>query len=575
MKAVILTRVSTKMQEEGLSLTAQSNRLFDYAERKGLEVIKTFEIIESSTHGERKQFMEMIAFCKRQHETIAIIADTVDRVQRSFKESVLLDELMKQNKIELHFYREGMILNSQSSSVDIMRWDFSVMGAKAYVLQLAENIRRSNEQKNKNGEITGFAPIGYENYINEHGKKFVRPKEPEASIIKQLFEIYSLGHMGVTELAKYAHMLGLKSRTGQKMSKNSMYGIINNPFYYGEMRTKRGLIRHIYPPLITKELWDLCQEKKAEHNLNVHNPKITEKPFILRGLIRCGLTNQMCICEIKKNRYIYIFCYHADGSRQYVPEQNILNDLASILNRIHLPDNIVAELKEELKKAKANERKYCRDAVVKLKKEQETLKDKLDHLFDLRLDGELDRETFDTKRNELQLKVNRVKNKILAHEKADESFNSTLLELLDIATEAGYLFSRSQNIELKRFLLKFVFKNLWLTEGKLTYELNFPFEMFEEKNIKRTNQNPLELVKPLEIKGYTKLSNQTAGNDNMDLLELQFSDKKQRVRPENLTRVLIGERVGIRTRDPLIKSQMLYRLSYAPIVYNNEAIHSR
>lgn len=107
------------MQEEGLSLTAQSNRLFDYAERKGLEVIKTFEIIESSTHGERKQFMEMIAFCKRQRETIAIIADTVDRVQRSFKESVLLDDLMKQNKIELHFYREGMILNSQSSSVDI------------------------------------------------------------------------------------------------------------------------------------------------------------------------------------------------------------------------------------------------------------------------------------------------------------------------------------------------------------------------------------------------------------------------------------------------------------------------
>lgn len=137
------------MQEEGLSLLAQSNRLQDYAERKGLEVIKTFEIVESSTHGERKQFMEMINFCKKQKETIAIVADTVDRVQRSFKESVLLDELMRKDKIELHFYREGMVLNSKSTSVDIMRWDFSVMGAKAYVLQLAENVRRSNEQKNK------------------------------------------------------------------------------------------------------------------------------------------------------------------------------------------------------------------------------------------------------------------------------------------------------------------------------------------------------------------------------------------------------------------------------------------
>ena len=34
---------------------------------------------------------------------------------------------------------------------------------------------------------------------------------------------------------------------------------------------------------------------------------------------------------------------------------------------------------------------------------------------------------------------------------------------------------------------------------------------------------------------------------------------------------LIGERVGIRTRDPLIKSQMLYRLSYAPL--RNEGMY--
>lgn len=550
MKAVILTRVSTKMQEDGWSLTAQSTRLFDYADRKDLEVIKTFEIIESSTHGERKQFMEMIAFCKRQRETIAIIADTVDRVQRSFKESVLLDELMKQNKIELHFYREGMVLNSQFSSVDIMRWDFSVMGAKAYVLQLAENIRRSNEQKNKNGEITGMAPIGYENFIDERGKKFVRPKEPEASIIKQLFEIYSLGNIGGCELAKYANMLGLKSRSGNNVSKNSVYGIINNPFYYGEMRTKRGIIRHVYTPLITKELWDLCQEKKAEHNQNVHHPKITENPFLLRGLIRCGLTNQMCICEIKKKKYIYIFCYHADGSRYYVSEKNVLKDIEAILNRIHLPDNVVFELKEELKKAKSTERKYCRDAITKLKTEQEKFKDKLDHLFDLRLDGELDRETFDTKRNDLQLKMNRLKNKIIAHEKADESFNGAIIELFDIATDAGYLFAKSSNLELKRFLLKFVFKKLWLTEGKLTYELNFPFSEFETTNLKRTKSNLVELTNPLEIKGLCGISNQMAGNDNQNLVELHISDKKQRVKPKNLTRVLIGDAVSLKLRKP-------------------------
>ncbi len=35
---------------------------------------------------------------------------------------------------------------------------------------------------------------------------------------------------------------------------------------------------------------------------------------------------------------------------------------------------------------------------------------------------------------------------------------------------------------------------------------------------------------------------------------------------------IVGERVGIRTRDPLIKSQMLYQLSYAPL--NNEPLYN-
>lgn len=74
---------------------------------------------------------------------------------------------------------------------------------------------------NKNGEITGQAPLGYENYIDEKGKKFVRPKEPDATIIKQLFEMYSLGNTSVAELVHYANIMGLKSRKGAFVSTNT------------------------------------------------------------------------------------------------------------------------------------------------------------------------------------------------------------------------------------------------------------------------------------------------------------------------------------------------------------------
>ena len=554
------------MQEEGLSLLAQSNRLQDYAERKGLEVIKTFEIVESSTHGERKQFMEMINFCKKQKETIAIVADTVDRVQRSFKESVLLDELMRKDKIELHFYREGMVLNSKSTSVDIMRWDFSVMGAKAYVLQLSENVRRSNEQKNKNGEITGQAPLGYENYIDERGKKFVRPKEPEASIIKQLFEMYSLGNTSVAELVHYANIMGLKSRKGAPVSVNTINYLLTNPFYYGEMRTFRGFMPHVYKPIITKELWDTCQEQKAIRAGDIG--KYSPKPMIFKGIVRCGITNRTCPTELKKGKFPYVVCWKSDKTRIYVREDELVKRISSVLNRVKLPNDVIIELQKEMKSSKGAERKFYAQEIKRLREEQDKLKQKLDNLFDLRLEGELDRETFDLKRNEIQVKINRLKNKVTAHEKADNSFDETVLGLLDITTQAGYIFDKSQNLELKRMLLKFVFESLMLTEGVLSYKLKFPFNEFVNNNILMSQA--AKAYEPNQIVANQGL--QENDNENVQFgysksFEPQIIEKKEEVTLKNVTSCHIGEPDGIRTHDPLIKSQMLYRLSYEPTMH--------
>ena len=70
---------------------------------------------------------------------------------------------------------------------------------------------------------------------------------------------------------------------------------------------------------------------------------------------------------------------------------------------------MVIELQKELKSSKSSERKFYAQEIKKLREEQDKLKEKLNNLFDLRLDGELDRETFDTKRNEIQVKLNRLK----------------------------------------------------------------------------------------------------------------------------------------------------------------------
>ena len=248
MKCVILTRVSSAEQEERYSLAAQQARLLDYCKRKELEVIKIFQIVESSTRGERKEFMQMIEFCKSQSETIAIVADSVDRVQRSFRESILLDDLIRQEKIELCFHREGIEIGKNAAPTDILLWDTSVLLSKAYTTSLSFNVRRSLDYKIKRGEIIGVAPMGFENFIDSNGKHSVRPKYPYAGYVKELFELYSLGSTSINELARLANDMGLRTYSGKRLSATSMLYMLDNPFYYGEMRLRsKGIqVKHVY-----------------------------------------------------------------------------------------------------------------------------------------------------------------------------------------------------------------------------------------------------------------------------------------------------------------------------------------
>lgn len=46
---------------------------------------------------------EIKSYQKKKKETVALIFDAVDRAQRSFKDTTILDDLRKQKVIELHF----------------------------------------------------------------------------------------------------------------------------------------------------------------------------------------------------------------------------------------------------------------------------------------------------------------------------------------------------------------------------------------------------------------------------------------------------------------------------------------
>lgn len=491
-KAVILTRVSTKEQEEGHSLAAQNTRLIEYCKRKNLDVVKSFEIIESSTRGGRKKFREVIDFCLSQNETVALIADAVDRVQRSFKDSVLLDELVRKEKIELHFYRENMVIGAGASASDIMRWDFSVMGAKSYVLQLSENVKRSLDYKLRNGERAGVAPVGYVNFRNDDGKNSIRPDEVDAPKVQRIFNLYALGGTSARELTRVADKIGLRSRMGRKLQVSGILSILRNPFYYGEMLAKGRLHAHVYQPLISKDTFDACQRVLERSKCKPF--KHGEKPFVYRGLIHCANTDKICPIEIKKQQFYYVVCFAADKQRRvYIPLEDIDDQICYILNSIEIPAELIEQIRAYMASSKKQEVAYRNAETGRLKQELTRIENRIDALFNMRLDGEIDKETYNDKNSSLQLERRRLEDRIQAHRKADDSFNRTVLNLMEIAKSAATIFKTSHNVEKKRLLLSFLFDRLELNEGRIGYKLRYPFNEF---------QNTAKVCEPAENQGF-------------------------------------------------------------------------
>ena len=174
MKAIILARVSSKEQQDGYSIQTQTEQLTDYCNRKNLDVIKTYQIVESSTRGDRKEFRAMLDYISRQHSTIALVFTHIDRLQRSFKEYPLLDNYINDEIIEIHFINENKIIHKHSSASDKLVWNIGIAVAQNQVDILSEKVRSALHTKRENGEWGGKAPIGYTNVSdNDSGRNSI------------------------------------------------------------------------------------------------------------------------------------------------------------------------------------------------------------------------------------------------------------------------------------------------------------------------------------------------------------------------------------------------------------------
>lgn len=262
-QAIIFTKTLSRRRD---SIVDQFDVLGAYCIKNGLSIIKEYAFVGENSRDSHKKLFEMLDFVKSRNEKIAIVVYSVDKLQRGLGDCTELNELCQKDKIELHFYREGLIIDKDSSATDIARWNMHVLSAKMYLEALNANIKRKQLYNWAQGKWQGPAPIGYLNK-RIHGYRSTIEIDPvRAPLVKRLFEEYSTGNHSMKSLAKLANGLDLCSTysNGKPISQTCINNLLKNPFYIGKMCVKGILMPHIYPPIIDKSLFDKVQNRLSE-----------------------------------------------------------------------------------------------------------------------------------------------------------------------------------------------------------------------------------------------------------------------------------------------------------------------
>ena len=481
MKAIILARVSTEDQmQEGYSIPAQLQRAREYCQRKSLIIQSEYPFDESSTKDQRKKFDKIIEEVKKSKETIALVVETVDRLQRSFKESVMLEELRKTGNLEIHFIRENLVIHKDSNSSEIQRWDLGVFVAKSYVLQLSDNVKRSFEAKRRNGEITCNPPIGYINVYDNAGKRIdVIPDPDKAHFIQKMCELYATGNHSTLTIRQEMIKIGFRSKAGKKLALSMIDKILNDTFYYGiaYSRTKKISWNHKYKPLITRELFNRCQDIRKGWGKKPF--QYASKPYIFRGLVRCGKCGCAMSPETAKGKFIYYSCTNARKSicdeKVYVPEKDFLKPIYEVLDAFEsIPQKKIDEIVEALRKTNENKDLYHKEAIKSLQSEYNAIQARLSRLTDLLLDQSITKEDYDKKLKEMKEKQYEINIQVEDHTRADENYYITASNVLNLAKRAKELFISSE-IPEKRAILNYLLQNCTANGKKLEFSLRSPF----------------------------------------------------------------------------------------------------
>ncbi len=146
-----------------------------------------------------------------------------------------------------------------------------------------------------------------------------------------------------------------------------------------------------------------------------------------------------------------------------------------MLSSISLGPNTTEWLKNKLKESHQEEITFRESALNALNNNLIQVRNRLDKVYDDKIDGVIDEETYHRKREQYLKELEDLKGEVKRHEIADQKYVDFGCLILDVANRAGEIY-KVRNAGDKRYLINFVFSNLSLKDKNLQFSFRNIFQ---------------------------------------------------------------------------------------------------
>lgn len=388
----------------------------------------------------RENFQRLIADCLAGKIDL-VIAKSLSRFARNTLDTLKYVRQLRERHIAVYFEVEK--INTMKDGEFLLTILSSV--AQQEVENTSAYVKKGLKMKMKRGEMVGFH--GCLGYDYDYKTKTLSINEKGAEVVRLMFERYVSG-VGSTMIANELNRKGIPTLKGNPWTTSSVMGVINNEKYTGDILlgktftvdpiSKRRLenlgeedrffIKDHHPPIISREIFEKAQEIRnkrnggRKHKVLIGKREKYSRQFAFSSMLKCGFCGtsltRRCWHSNSKYRKVIWQCHKfvKDGKRSCpdskgIPEQVI--EEAFVESYRQLTTNNKQVMNEFLRRMEAEvidgtNQKYFDKAI----KDENQYKEKRRKLVEKYIDGEIDKEIYESTDREYKIKLSETRAQI-------------------------------------------------------------------------------------------------------------------------------------------------------------------